>query len=305
MFPLNGVLAEWTLVPLPLRAALAGLVLQVAVIGTLVAFAVVRRMLLNRATREDDARTASIEGIILDVLMAHMENPGQTIALPVLAATDCERFRRVLLSNILALKGTEHSLLVKLYVQLGLNRDDEAGLRSPRWWERLASVSAVESLGRAEGVALIVPLAENDAHPLVSLSALRALSVLADGPLILERVVEIALVRGGQRNDVLTEIFINVGRKDPSLVRRLLQNESTPTAALPAALQAASVMRDPELVDVLVHSLSHANPKVVLAALDALMHCGDPELPARLSELAAHSHPGIRAHVASIGRKIA
>lgn len=305
MFPLNGVLAEWTLMPLPLRAAVAGLVLQVVVIGALVALAVVRRMLLNRATREDDARNASIEGVILDILMAHMGAPGQTIALPILAACDRERFRRVLLSNILALKGMEHSLLVKLYVLMELNQDDEAGLRSPRWWQRLASVSAVESLGRAEGVALIAPLAEYDPHPLVSLSALRALSVLADDTDILKRVVELALVRDGQRNDVLTEIFINVGRKDPSLVRCLLLNECIPSTALPAALQAASVMRDPELVDVLVHWLSHTNPKVVLAALDALEHCGDPELPSRLSELAAHSHPGIRAHVASIERRIA
>ena len=295
----------WAATPLALRAALCVLAIQVVLIGGLVLHAIARRLRLNRAALEDAARAKHVESVILDVLMARMDDPNAIITLPKLEERDRERFRTLLLSNILALRGTEHRLLSALYVHLGLLADDTVALKSSRWWVRLAALSAVESLGRTEDVDVLMRIAEDDVHPIVSLSALRAVSALATDEAILARVVYVAAARGGLRNDVLTEILINTGRKNMGLVRRLVADHGAPPDALLAALHACAVVRDPELVDVLAWRTHHPRAKVVLAALEALAQCGDPELQDRLTLFATHDDESVRSGAASLGRRFA
>lgn len=231
-------------------------------------------------------------------------------------------FRRLLLSQIKLMDGSEKKRLIFLYKKMGYWNADIEFLKSRLWWNRLAAIIRLETCSAEELEGVFLKAIE-DPNDLVAIVATRAISAVAyQGPIA--PILDALARRAPARRDIFAEILTNFGETRIAELLEYLQETYDPYLAslcievlgnlqatealdtIPSFLQssddyvvemsATALSKIPGFknLDLLRPLLDHDSERVRAAAFRSLYAMGDPQISWAHQKLKSDSSLSVR-----------
>lgn len=284
-----------------LNAIVAVIAIQIAVVVLLVTL-VAGRALSAIRIRSTAVREARLEPLVLNLLVdPDAIEPFRT----GLKRRDAPHAKRLLLRQAAELRGQDRVDMTLVFERLGFVEQEIRGLRSRRWWRRLAAAISLGTMRSAQASDALVHAA-SDANDDVSLAAARALGQLDDNrgiPVLLDAM------ESGERwsGMAIAEILFGMGPIiEPVLVPRLWstpEHDLLEPRVLTMYLQLTGLLRLASAAESIIPHLRSPHAAVRAAAAAALGHIGDGSIALEVAELVHDDDPDVRAAAAdALGR---
>ncbi len=215
-------------------------------------------------------------------------------------------YRDTILNQIHILAGQERDKMVTKYVDCGFLEKDQEQAGSRSWARRLLALIRLDALSLTKTNDVFVR-SLNDSHPLVVLSAIRALSrlgkkfepaqtILFHPNVLLKSLEQVSL----ERRTALIEVISNIGfHHGAQIICDYLKICEKPEMAM-ACAHVLGELRDPLAMPIFLQALespSAHSEAFLIKVLEAIPLIADPDAIQPLRKLLQHKSPQIRARV--------
>jgi hypothetical protein len=273
------------------RAVAVLLLLKICLIILLLFYVTAKRLRRRWQRRNNEGRAAALKNSILDYLFAEKDRES---LIPKFKRSDGLFFRRILLTQLENIEGSEREHLVDLYRYFQFLHEDIRSLASFFWWNRLAAVIRLEILKSQETSEALVKLID-DKNDLVAIAAMRALSAL-EFPDKISKILYSLSRRAPERKDVFVEILSNIGRGHAEKIIDYLNECFDPYIAA-VCLSVLGSLKAKEAFPLCVGLLSSSNDEVATEAAKALGKIGDSQAIPFLRNELGHESAQVRSEV--------